>query len=94
MIVVLATVRIKPETAAPFLSTALELVTATRSEPGCISYELLRGQTESTYSFLERYRDEDSAAAHRKTEHFRTLGKQLGDYLDGKPEVVVLQGLD
>jgi quinol monooxygenase YgiN len=41
-------------------------------------------------------RDVDQAAveAHRASEHFRTLGRKLGEYMDGRPEVVRVRGVD
>ena len=40
---------------------------------------------------LERYEDDAALAAHRAAPHFRELGRKLGDYLDGKPDVQRLQ---
>ncbi|WP_087733362.1 putative quinol monooxygenase [Paraburkholderia piptadeniae] len=82
----------KPGTSEAFSSTARQLVDASRAEPGCMGYELLKGDADTSYSFLERYRDEEGAAAHRKSDHYRVLGRKLGDYIDGKPEVITLHG--
>ncbi|MGF6411604.1 putative quinol monooxygenase [Paraburkholderia sp. MM5482-R1] len=86
MIVILANLKIKLETSEAFVSTARQLVDASRAEPGCMGYELLKGDAETSYSFLERCRDEEGGAAHRKSDHYRVLGRKLGDYIDGKPE--------
>lgn len=79
--------KIKPGTDADFVSTAQQLAVASRTEPGCLAYELWKTNDELTYAMVERYVDADAVQAHRKTDHFRSLGRKLGDYLDGKPEV-------
>ena len=85
--------KIKPGTAAEFVATAKQLVTASRTEPGCLSYELWKGEEELSYAMVERYRDAEAAGAHRKTDHYRALGRKLGEYLDGKPEAISLNDL-
>lgn len=87
MIVVLARLSIVPGTSEQFLQTARQLVQASCEEAGVIGYELLK-EGENRFAFLERYVDADAAAAHLKTDHYRTLGRQLGQHIDGKPEVL------
>jgi quinol monooxygenase YgiN len=87
MIVVLARLKIVPGTSEQFLQTAGQLVQASCKEAGVIGYELL-AESEDRFTFLERYKDADAAAAHLKTDHYRTLGRQLGQYMDGKPEIL------
>lgn len=87
MIIVLARLDIVPGTSEQFLQTARQLVEASRREAGVVGYELL-AEGENRFAFLERYEDADAAAAHLKTDHYRTLGRQLGQYIEGKPEVL------
>jgi quinol monooxygenase YgiN len=82
--------KIKPGTAAEFVATAQQLAASSRAEPGCLSYELWKGDDDVSYAMVEKYADSDAAQAHRKTDHYRALGRKLGDYLDGKPEAIVL----
>jgi quinol monooxygenase YgiN len=93
MIVVLARLAIHPASTQQFLDTAGQLVLASRQEPGCLGYELL-SEAEGRYAFLERYRDAESAQAHRKTDHFRTLGRAMGPFIDGPPQIIQLSGID
>ena len=39
---------------------------------------------------------EDQAAveAHRASDHFKTLGRKMGEYMEGRPEVVRLREVD
>lgn len=92
MIAILARVKIKTDSTSHFLEVASKLVAASRTEPGSLGYELLR-ESENRYSFLERYVGEAALEAHKKTEHFRTFGRQLGDYMDGKPEIIRLESV-
>jgi quinol monooxygenase YgiN len=87
MVIVLARLNVVPGTSEQFLQTAGQLVEASCKEAGVIGYELL-GEGENRFAFLERYKDADAAAAHLKTDHYRTLGRQLGQYIEGKPEVL------
>lgn len=82
--------KIKPGTDAEFVATAQQLAAASRTEPGCLAYELWKSGDELTYAMVERYVDAEAAQAHRKTDHYRSLGRKLGEYLDGKPEATVL----
>jgi quinol monooxygenase YgiN len=81
---------IKPGTDADFVATAQQLAVASRTEPGCLSYELWKGADALAYFMVERYVDADAIQAHRKTDHYRSLGRKLGEYLNGKPEATVL----
>lgn len=87
MIIVLARLKVVPGTSEQFLQTAGQLVQASCKEAGVIGYELLV-EGENRFAFLERYKDADAAAAHLKTDHYRSLGRQLGQYMDGKPEIL------
>ncbi|MER0630288.1 putative quinol monooxygenase [Pseudomonas aeruginosa] len=93
MIVILARLAVHPTSTQQFLDIAGELVLASRQEPGCLGYELL-SEGEGRYAFLERYRDAEAAQVHRKTDHFRTLGRALGPFIDGQPQVIQLSGID
>jgi quinol monooxygenase YgiN len=98
MVIVLARAKINPGMTDDFVNVAQRLVAASRTEPGCISYELLKEERDNAYAFLEHYHDHDAAISHRKTEHVRTLGRQLGEFLEGRPEVITftsaIEGLD
>jgi len=89
MIVALARLKLKEGTADEFIKVAQLLAAASRTEPGCLAYELLK-EGPLQYSFLERYANDEAVEAHRKTDHFRTHGRKLGDFIEGRPEVIRL----
>lgn len=86
---IVATIKVKPGQEAAFQATALRLVAAVNAnEPGCLLYTLSKGEDASTFVFMERYADEDAMKAHRASEHFRTIGKEMGAFMDGPPSVL------
>jgi quinol monooxygenase YgiN len=85
---IVATLKAKSGQESEFESAAGKLVAAVRAnEPGCLLYALNRTETAGTYVFMERYADEESLKAHRGTEHFKTLGRAMGAFMDGPPVV-------
>jgi len=89
MLSVVARIKVKEGQQAAFEEVARKLVTAVNAnEPGCLLYTLNKGDDPLTYVFLERYKDEDSVKAHRGADHFRTLGREMGVFMDGPPDVL------
>lgn len=87
----IATLKIRPGTAAEFEAVASQLVAASNTEAGCLSYSLNKAEEADTYVFMERYRDEAAVEAHRKSEHFRKLGREMGAFMAGPPAVQRMQ---
>ena len=85
---IIATIKAKAGSEADFEAAALQLVAAVRAnEPGCLLYTLSKGEVPSSFVFMERYADEEALKAHRGTEHFKTLGRAMGAFMDGPPTV-------
>ena len=86
---IVATIKVKNGQSAAFEATALKLVAAVNAnEPGCLLYTLNKGEDAHTYVFMERYANEDAMKAHRGTDHFRTIGREMGAFMDGAPSVL------
>jgi quinol monooxygenase YgiN len=95
MLGVVATLKVKPGMDKEFEAVAKELVAKVNaSEPGCRLYALHRTETPGTYVFMERYVDQAAVDAHRATEHFKTLGRKMGEYMDGRPDVLRLREVE
>ena len=63
----------------------------TRREKGCLAYELSHDAKEPTrYFAYERWRDLAGLESHVRSAHFKELVAQLGDLVDGPPDVQVL----
>jgi quinol monooxygenase YgiN len=89
MLSVIAKIKVKDGQQAQFEEVALKLAAAVNAnEPGCRLYTLNKGEDPLTYVFMERYQDEDAAKAHRAADHFRTLGREMGAFMDGPPDVL------
>jgi len=95
MIGVVATIRVKPGAGPEFEQAFAPLAAAVRAnEPGNKAYQLTRSRTEAdTYKVLEIYDSEDALAAHRATDHFKTLGAALGPHMAGRPDVELLDAV-
>lgn len=92
MLGVIAKLTIKPGTNADFEATMKALADKVRSdEPGNKLYALHRTADVNVYVMLERYDDQAALDAHRAAPHFKELGRKLGDYLAGRPDVQVMQ---
>jgi len=95
MLGVVATLKVKPGMETQFEAVAKELVAKVNAnEPGCTLYALHRAEATATYVFMERYVDQAAVDAHRVTEHFKTLGRKMGEFMDGRPEVLRLREVE
>ena len=91
MITVVATLKIKEGHGGEFEETAMRLVAAVReNEPENHLYALHRTDAPLTYIFVERYTDEAAIDAHRASDHFRNIGREMGAHMDGRPDVARL----
>ena len=89
---IVATIKVKAGHEADFEAIAGKLVAAVKAnEPGCMLYTLNRGDDPLTFVFMERYQDADAVKAHRATDHYRSLGREMGAHMDGAPEILRMQ---
>jgi len=92
MLGIVATLKVKPGMEQEFETLATQLVSQVRGhEPGCTLYVLHRAETPGTYVFMERYVDDAAFEAHRKTAHMQTIGRKMGDYMEGRAELMRLR---
>ena len=93
MIGIVATLKIKEGSGSEFEAVASQLVEKVNAnEDGVVYYDLFK-QDETTYVFLEKYKDQEAQDAHGKTDYFRELGAQMGPFMAGAPEIIVLQSV-
>ena len=93
MIGIVATLKIKEGSGSDFEAVATELVEKVNAnEEGVVYYDLYK-QDETTYVFLERYKDQEAQDAHGKTDYFRELGAKMGAFMAGAPDIKVLRSV-
>ena len=93
MIGIVATLKIKEGSGSDFEAIATQLVQKVNAiEDGVVYYDLYK-EDDTTYVFLERYKDEEAQAEHGKTDYFRELGAQMGPFMAGAPEIRTLQSV-
>lgn len=66
------------------------LASATNEEPGCLHYEVLRGEPPSGHVLLlERWRDEDALEAHMAAPHYQAARRSAEDegMLEAEPVI-------
>ena len=94
MIGIVATIKTKPGQSAAFEAVATALAREVNAhEPGCLLYILYRADDADTYVFMERYQDEAAVEAHRAAPHFKELGRKMGEFMDGRPQVLRLRAV-
>lgn len=95
MLGIVATIKVKAGMEQQFEAVAKELVAkVTANEPGCRLYALHRAEAPLTYVFMERYADQAAVEAHRGTDYFKALGRKMGEFMEGRPEVRRLTEVD
>ena len=94
MIGIVATIKTKPGQSAAFEAIATALVRAVNAdEPGCLLYCLFHADEPDTYVFMERYTDAAAVEAHRAAAHFKDLGRKMGEFMDGRPQIQRLRAV-
>ena len=90
MIGAVAELTVKEGSQAEFEKVAKELeVAVNANEDGVLLYRLFKVQGSTTkYVFMEEYKDAAAVEAHRGFEHFKRLGRAMGPFLDGPPNVM------
>lgn len=73
-LLIVATVKIKPEQREAFIKAATACAEATRKEPGCVSYRLYEDPTEKgSFLYFEEWKDQAAIDEHFKAPHLATF---------------------
>jgi quinol monooxygenase YgiN len=92
MMTVIATLRVKEGQELEFEALAKEMVKAVNeNEEGCLYYQAHRTEEPQSYIFIERYKDEAAAEAHRGSDHYRSIGARMGAHMAGRPDLQILE---
>ena len=88
-IVVVATMKAKPESVDAVRDACKQAIEAVHSEPGCDLYAL--HEADGTFVFVEQWADSDALTAHSQAPAVATLFGAVGELLDGAPDIQMLQ---
>jgi quinol monooxygenase YgiN len=89
-VVVVATMKAKPESVDAVREAGKKAVEAVHQEPGCDLYSLHEAQ-DGTFIFVEQWADGDALKTHSGAPAVATFFGAVGELLDGAPDVKVLQ---
>ena len=90
MIGVIANIKIKENKNKEFEQVAKLLVDAVNSNEKENIYYRLYKKNNTMYVMLEGYDSRSSLDYHTKTDHYKKYGKQMAEFLDGPPEVIIM----
>ena len=91
MIGVIATLKIKEGANEAFEVAANKLAEKVNAnEDGVVYYDLFKDD-ETTYIFLEKYKDKEAQIIHGKTDYFKELGAEMGAFMTEAPDIKMLK---
>ena len=89
MIFITAKFQVKPESADDWPTISKAFTEATRAEPGCLWFDWSRSLDDPTeYVLVEAFRNDQAAAEHVGSSHFRDAQRDLPPHLVATPKIV------
>ena len=88
-VVVVATMKAKPESVDAVREACAKAVEAVHKEPGCELYAL--HEADGTFVFVEQWADADALKTHSTAPAVGALFGTIGEHLDGAPDIKMLQ---
>ena len=93
MILIVVKQSVRPEFADDWLELVDDFTTATRAEPGNLSFEWYRSAEDpSQWLLVEMFQDAEAGEAHVASEHFKAASAQLRKWLAAVPQIVHIEG--
>ena len=94
MIVIVVKQPVRSKYVEEWSSLVEEFATATRSEPGCISFEYSRSlDNPNEIVLVEVFEDEEAGKRHVESEHFKKATQQLPKWLAAAPSIIHINGV-
>jgi quinol monooxygenase YgiN len=88
-------VKVKEGEDKNLLKLAKPCVAASRKEKGCLRYDVLQdAEHPQQFVFFERWKSVKDLEDHFTTDHFKKLGGQLKEIVEGAPRFAVLRKTD
>jgi quinol monooxygenase YgiN len=90
MVVVAVRVRVKPAKREELIRMAQQMLTLSREEKGCISYNFFADTVDANaFLYFEEWESHSALKAHGQTEHYGRYSKALPDVLERPSEIRV-----
>lgn len=91
MYILQVNVHVKPEHIEAFMNASLENAAAsTVNEAGCARFDIMQQMDDPTrFTFIEVYRDQESAAKHKETKHYNHW-REVAEPLLAEPRTRVM----
>lgn len=94
MITIVASGSVQPDRAAEMKKIALDLVTASRSEAGNVSYDYYEDLSDpAKFTFIEVWKDQAAIESHNATPHFQGFVEKAGPLFAGPLEIALYRKL-
>jgi quinol monooxygenase YgiN len=87
-VVVVATMKAKPESVDTVRDACKRAIEAVHQEPGCELYAL--HEADGTFVFVEQWADADALKTHSTAPGVTTLFTEVGQHLDAAPDIKML----
>ena len=89
MILIVVKQPVRAKYADDFPNLVGEFTTASRAEPGCISFDWYRSADDpNLYVLIEVFRDDEAGKAHVESAHFKAASEQMPRWLAAAPEII------
>jgi len=90
MIVLVARVHVKPAKREDFIKLAQGMLTPSRDEKGCISYDFFADTVEpGAFHFFEEWESQEALKKHGQTDHYQRYTQAIADLLEKPSELRV-----
>jgi quinol monooxygenase YgiN len=89
MIVIIVKQPVRAKYADEWPSLVAEFTTATRAEPGNISFDWYRSADDpNLWVLIEVFRDAEAGQAHVESDHFKAASSMMPRWLAAAPEII------
>ena len=94
MIVIVVKQPVRSKYVEEWSSLVEEFTNATRSEPGCVSFEWSRSlENPNEIVLVEVFEDEEAGKRHVESDAFKRATEQLPKWLAGPPTIIHINGV-
>ena len=92
MLILIAKFRLKPEYIEEFINISEGMLEPSRSEDGCIHYELLQNPYNPTlFTFYEKWRNQEALEEHFQEEYFGEFVNSISELIEGEGDVMTYE---